>query len=108
MPKRSRLKFLGIQLTLNDVRLMRDALGYNTDPKYEYGWGNYHNRNFLGFGEGSDHAALCRGMVEKGIMSVQPAPKFCSEELVFRLTDLGKRWFGLYKRHHKHPNLWRQ
>ena len=30
------------------------------------------------------------------------------KEFTFESTDLGKHRFGLYKRHHKHPNLWRQ
>lgn len=104
MPKRSRLKFLGIQLTLDEVRFMRGILGYNTDPRYKQSWGHM-CRNYSCLDSCDKEYPVAKSLQDKGLVKTTV---YGMKEFTFESTDLGKHWFDLYKRHHKHPNLWRQ
>lgn len=104
MPKRSRLKFLGIQLTLDEVRFMRSVLGYNTDPRYKQSWGRM-RRNYSCLDGCDKEYPVAKSLQDKGLVKTIV---YGMKEFTFESTDLGKHWFDLYKRHHKHPDLWRQ
>lgn len=106
MAKGLRLKFLGIECSGAQIRAMSAALGYNTCPEYKSSWGdNSGFRNFLGLRKKGGLYEVCTSLLEKGLMRATIPPKFAGDEILFHVTDLGKQWFRLFRRHHKHPRF---
>jgi len=106
MAKGMRLKFLGHTLTLDEMEMLASCLGRNTYPQYN-GWGPESSRNYLAFESGRSFD-ICAGLVSRGIMSSSPA-EIRRTYTYFHATDLGRRIFDLFRRHHKRPrlNLWK-
>lgn len=105
MAKGLRLKFLGHTLTREEIEILASCLGRNTYPQCN-GWGSANERNYLAFESGRSFD-ICTGLVSRGIMCCELAP--VSHYTYFHATDLGRRIFDLFRRHHKRPrlNLWK-
>ena len=102
MAKGMRLKFLGHALTREEMGMLAACLGRNTYPQFN-GWGPTSDRNYLAYESGRAFD-ICIGRVSRGIMDCEPRKPYT----YFHVTDLGRRIFDLFRRHHKRPrlNLW--
>ena len=98
-----RLKFLGHALTREEMGMLARCLGQNTYPQFN-GWGPASDRNHLAFESGRSFD-ICTGLVSRGIMNGEA----CGPYTYFHVTDLGRRIFDLFRRHHGRPrlNLWK-
>ena len=107
MAKGLRLKFLGHVLTREEIEMLASCLGRNTYPQCN-GWGPANDRNYLAFESGRSFD-ICTGLVSRGIMCSEPAERTGMTYTYFYATNLGRRIFDLFRRHHKRPrlNLWK-
>ena len=99
MAKGMRLKFLGHALTREEMGMLARCLGRNTYPQFN-GWGPASDRNHLAFESGRSFD-ICTGLVSRGIMNGE----ICGPYTYFHVTDLGRRIFDLFRRHHLRPRL---
>lgn len=104
MAKGLRLKFLGISATREEIRAMSSAMGYNESPSWN-GWGRGGYRNFLGLNKSGKLYETCQSLVSKGLMYSEEGPKFSSDGIVFHVSELGKRFFQMFRRNHPHARL---
>ena len=82
--------------------MLAACLGRNTYPRFN-GWGPASDRNYLASESGRSFG-ICTGLVSRGIMECET----CKPYTYFHATDLGRRIFDLFRRHHRCPrlNLW--
>lgn len=99
MAKGMRLKFLGHTLTREEMAMLASCLGRNTYPHFN-GWGPANDRNYLAFESGHSYD-ICTGLVSRDIMRCDLHKPYT----YFHVTDLGRRIFDLFRRHHKRPRL---
>lgn len=104
MAKGLRLKFLGIVATPEEISAMSNAMGYNTYPNCN-GWGNGGYRNFLGLTKSGKLYETCESLVSKGLMYSEEPPNRFGDKIIFHVSDLGKRFFQMFKRNHPHAYL---
>lgn len=102
MAKGLRLSFLGQHLNKDELIMMSSCLGFNTYPHFS-GWGGPSHRNYLAFDSGKSYD-ICMSLVQRGVMSCEKA-SINYHLTYFHVTDLGKRIFDMFRRHHKHPRL---
>lgn len=108
MSKGLRLSFYGIKCTVDQVKLMTHALGYNSCPALS-GWGSGGYRNFIGLNKDFDSPdrRACDDLVSKGMMYVSESGFGSSSHIIyFALTDFGKVWLRAFKRVHPRAD-WR-
>ena len=102
MAKGLRLNFFGKTCTIDEVRAMGSALGFNSFPVFN-GWGSGGHRNFLGLVKSDNKTYLaCESMTKKGLMTRVAAGKNSCCDYVFHVSTAGKQWFYAFK--HKHPH----
>ena len=103
MAKGMPLKFLGHALTREEMAVLASCLGRNTYPQFN-GWGPASGRNYLAYESGRSFD-ICTGLVSRGIMDCETRKPYT----YFHVTDLGRRIFDLFRRHHRRPrlNLWK-
>lgn len=109
MAKGLRLAFLGQHLNKDELIMMSSCLGFNTYPHFS-GWGGPSHRNYLAFDSGKAYD-VCMCLVQRGLMTCDKA-SINNHYTYFHVTDIGKRIFDMFRRHHKRPRLalyeWRE
>ena len=102
MSKGLRLSFYGVTCSVEEVKAMSSALGFNTYPVFN-GWGSGGYRNFLGLNSNSKGKLFlaCESLVAKGLMTIRKGPDFSCSDTVFHVSNLGKAWHEAFR--HKHP-----
>ena len=105
MSKGLRLSFYGVACSVEEVRAMSSALGFNTYPVLN-GWGPGGYRNFLGLNCNSKGKLFlaCESLVAKGLMTRAQRPAFSCAETVFHVSKLGKTWHEAFRRKHRHAD----
>ena len=103
MAKGLRLSFLGQHLNRDELVMMSSCLGFNTYPHFS-GWGGPSHRNYLAFDSGKSYD-VCMCLVQRGLMTHEKPADTGMTYTYFHVTDLGKRIFDMFRRHHKHPRL---
>lgn len=105
MPKGLRLSFNGITCTVREIKIIAHSLGYDTSPVFG-GWGkNGGYRNFFGTTVNERDNAACESLVNKGMMTSEPAGKWSVCETVYHVTKAGIKWFSLFRRNHPHADF---
>ena len=102
MGKGLRLSFYGVACSVEEVKAMSSALGFNTYPVFN-GWGSGGYRNFLGLNSNSKGKLFlaCESLAAKGLMTIRKGPDFSCSDTVFHVSNLGKAWHEAFR--HKHP-----
>lgn len=106
MSKGMRLSFYGIKCSVDEAALMTHMLGYDSMPIYGWGKGGYRNYCYLNRDDFKDRDRVaCERLATLGIME-KIDDDLNSAMIVFRLTDLGLKWFRAFKRGNPHADFY--